>query len=136
MTTILSLQEHEALSRVLECIEQLPAGRRVAVLDAALARVDVGSSFARGIAGPLGKLDCLVKTHIDEITNEGLLRKCNAFGTDRSSLMRNCVYTLVHDKSYDEMVIERLSHNVQRTNALSKLLGQFQAPELGGGQHD
>lgn len=91
--------------------------------------------FARGIAGPLGKLEHELKTKVDEHTHGLFLRQCAIQNTDASNELRNCVYALVHGKSYDQMVIEKLSHAVQRTEALTKLIGSFGAPEFGGAPH-
>lgn len=87
--------------------------------------------FARGIAGPLGKLDYQLKTKVDEHTHTLFLQQCALQRTDPSNQIRNCVYALVHGKSYDQMVVERLSHDAKRTDALAKLIGPFGAPECG-----
>lgn len=90
---------------------------------------DQGPVFSRGIAGPLGKLEHPLKTKVDEHTHALFLRQCAMQNTDASNELRNCVYAIVHGKSYDQMVIEKLSHAVQRTEALTKLIGSFGAPE-------
>lgn len=92
---------------------------------------DQGPAFSRGIAGPLGKLEHALKTKVDEHTHALFLRQCSMQNTDASNELRNCVYAIVHGKSYDQMVIEKLSHAVQRTEALTKLIGSFGAPESG-----
>lgn len=88
-----------------------------------------GPAFSRGIAGPLGKLEHPLKTKVDEHTHTLFLQQCAMQRTDASSQIRNCVYALVHGKSYDQMVVEKVSHDVQRTQALAKLIGPFGAPE-------
>lgn len=56
--------------------------------------------FARGIAGPLGKLDTPAKTKIDAHTHELFLQHCAMRGTDTSAELRDCIYALVHGKTY------------------------------------
>lgn len=89
---------------------------------------DGDTHFSRGIAGPLGKLECVLKTKVDEHTHTLFLQQCALQRTDASNQIRNCVYALVHGKSYDQMVIDKLSHAVQRTEALTKLIGSFGVP--------
>ncbi len=93
------------------------------------AQDDDGPMFSRGIAGPLGKLEHPLKTKVDEHTHTLFLRQCAMQRTDASSQIRNCVYALVHGKSYDQMVVEKVNHDAQRTEALAKLIGHFGAPE-------
>lgn len=88
--------------------------------------------FARGIAGPFGKLICAVKTKIDEVTYGLFLQQCVMRGTDASSTLRDCVYALVHGKTYQQMVMEKINHDAQRTEAVTKLIGPFGAPESNG----
>lgn len=90
---------------------------------------DDDPAFSRGIAGPLGKLEHPLKTKVDEHTHTLFLRQCAMQRTDASSQIRNCVYALVHGKSYDQMVVEKVNHDAQRTEALAKLIGNFGAPE-------
>jgi len=85
--------------------------------------------FARGIAGPLGKLVCAVKTKIDEVTYELFLQLCAARRMDVASVLRDCIYALVHGKTYQQMVVERINHDAKRTEALVKLIGSFEGPE-------
>lgn len=93
------------------------------------AQDDDGPVFSRGIAGPLGKLEHPLKTKVDEHTHTLFLQQCAMQRTDASSQIRNCVYALVHGKSYDQMVVEKVNHDAQRTQALSKLIGHFGGPE-------
>lgn len=90
--------------------------------------------FARGIAGPLGKLDNELKTKVDEVTHALYIRLCAMHQTDPSRDLRNYVYLRVHGKTYDAMVLERVNHDAQRTAALAALLGPFGAPETTGAQ--
>lgn len=93
------------------------------------AQDDDAPAFSRGIAGPLGKLEHVLKTKVDEHTHTLFLQQCAMQKTDASNELRNCVYALVHGKSYDQMVVEKLNHAVQRTEALTKLIGLFGGPE-------
>lgn len=94
-------------------------------------RGDHDVAFSRGIAGPLGKLEHVLKTKVDERTHALFLQQCAMERTDASNQLRNCVYALVHGKSYDAMVIEHLSHKAQRTDALAKLIRPFGGLESG-----
>lgn len=89
--------------------------------------------FARGIAGPLGKLTCDAKTKIDEVTHELWLQHCAARGLDTAGVLRDCIYALVHGKTYRQMVVEKISHDSNRIDAMAKLIGPFGAPESKGG---
>jgi hypothetical protein len=91
--------------------------------------------FARGIAGPLGKLDHDLKTKVDEHTHTLFLQQCALRGIDPSGALRDCVYLMVHGKSYRQMVVEKVSHDEKRIEALTKLIGHFGAPEFGGTSH-
>ena len=88
--------------------------------------------FARGIAGPLGKLTCDAKTKIDEVTNELWLQQCSARGQDTASALRDCIYALVHGKTYRQMVLEKINHEAKRIDAMAQLIGPFGAPEFMG----
>ncbi len=93
------------------------------------------AQFARGIAGPLGKLDHDLKTKVDEHTHTLFLQQCSMRGIDPSCAIRDCVYLMVHGKSYRQMVMEKVSHDEKRIEALTKLIGSFGALELGGAKH-
>ena len=88
--------------------------------------------FARGIAGPLGKLTCDAKTKIDEVTYELWLQQCSARGQDTASALRDCIYALVHGKTYRQMVLEKINHDAKRIDAMTQLIGPFGVPELLG----
>lgn len=88
--------------------------------------------FARGIAGPLGKLTCDAKTKIDEVTHELWLQHCAARGQDTAGVLRDCIYALVHGKTYRQMVVEKINHDDKRIDALAQLIGPFGGPELLG----
>jgi hypothetical protein len=42
---------------------------------------------------------------------------------------------MVHGKSYRQMVMEKVSHDEKRIEALTKLIGSFGALELEGAKH-
>lgn len=89
--------------------------------------------FARGIAGPLGKLEHDLKTKVDEHTHRLFLQHCALRGSDPSTVLRDCAYALVHGKTYGQMVVDKLNHDAQRTEAMLQLIGSFRAPESAGG---
>lgn len=129
-------KELEAAEQILALLAHLPgdgAARVLAHVQDMLNAQDAGGlAFSRGIAGPLGKLDWVLKTKVDEHTHALFLQQCAMQRTDASNQIRNCVYALVHGKSYDQMIVERLNHDAQRTQALAKLIGPFGGPEFGG----
>ncbi len=84
------------------------------------------------MAGPLGKLDIPLRTKVDEATAGLFLRHCGQQATDTSMGLRDCVYALVYGKTYRQMVVEKVNHDAQRTEALAKLIGPFGSPEFGG----
>lgn len=56
--------------------------------------------------GPLGKLDAEVKTVVDHETLEAFDKKARGAGSTRSDILRNMVYLLVHNRSYDALMAE------------------------------
>lgn len=88
--------------------------------------------YARGIAGPLGKLGCDLKTKVDEHTHALFLQHCSMRGSDTANVLRDCVYALVHGRTYQQMVVDKINHDAKRTEALVKLIGHVEAPEFGG----
>lgn len=94
--------------------------------------VEDGPAFARGLAGPLGKLNCDAKTKVDEVTHELWLQHCAAVGMDTASVLRDCIYALVHGKTYRQMVVEKINHDAKRIDAMARLIGPFEVPESGG----
>lgn len=134
----LSLIEQSAADQAFELFSGLDAEQASCVLAHVRDKlderehVDDRTYFSRGIAGPLGKLDCVLKTKVDELTHTLFLQQCGMQRTDASSQIRNCVYALVHGKSYDQMVVEKVNHDAQRTEALAKLIGPFGGPEFDG----
>ncbi|GEQ76475.1 hypothetical protein CTTA_3480 [Comamonas testosteroni] len=78
--------------------------------------------FARGIAGPFGKLTCDAKTWIDETTHELWLQHCAQRGQDTASVLRDCIYALVHGKTYRQMVMEKAQLESTQILAATQLL--------------
>jgi len=132
----LSAMEADAARQILDILSALDAGQVQRVLSHVQADFDAHSdeapAFSRGIAGPLGKLICPVKTKIDEVTFGLFLQLCAARRTDVASVLRDCIYALVHGKTYQQMVVEKINHDAQRTEALAKLIGPYGGPEFGG----
>lgn len=85
--------------------------------------------FARGIVGPLGKLNCPLSTKVDEITDARFRRECVLNGTDPAGLIRDFVYKASHGKTYRQMVAEKLIHEDERIGATAALIGSFGNPE-------
>lgn len=134
-TEKLSAAEAAVAARVIDALVGLDAGQVERVLAHAhrkLALDDAPPMFARGIAGPLGKLNCDLKTKIDEVTNDLWLPYCAARKSDTAGVLRDCVYALMHGKTYKQMVVEMINHDAKSTEALAKLIGPFGAPELEG----
>ncbi len=132
----LSATEADAAHQVLDILSALDAGQIQRVLAHVQANVDAHANeapaFARGIAGPLGKLNCEIKARIDEHTHTLFLQQCAMRGTDASSAVRDCVYALVHGKTYQQMVVEKINHDAKRIDALKKLIGPLCATEFSG----
>ena len=131
----LSAAQNAALAAVLAALNGLAQDDAQEVLDHAiehLAGDESAPMFARGIAGPLGKLTCDAKTKIDEITHDLWLQHCNQRGQDTAGVLRDCIYALVHGKTYRQMVVEKINHDDKRIGALAQLIGPFGAPELMG----
>ena len=134
--THLSKAQNTALAAVLDALKGLPPEDAQEVLDHAiehLAADDQPPMFARGIAGPLGKLICAVKTKIDDVTYDLWLQYCAARGLDTACVLRDCIYALVHGKTYRQMVMEKMNHEANRIDAMARLIGPFGGPEFPGG---
>lgn len=86
-------------------------------------------AFARGIAGPLGKLTEDLKTKVDESTDQVFRQHCSLNGTDPSTLLRDFVYLTCYGKTWRAMAAEKLLHEEKRTDALRRLTGPFEGPE-------
>lgn len=85
--------------------------------------------FARGIAGPLGKLEVTAKTKIDEKTHELWLQHCSMRGVDTSSVLRDFIYASVYGKTYSQMVLDKANHDAKRIATLTGLIGHSWGPE-------
>ena len=130
--THLSKAQNTALAAVVEALKGMPPEDAQEVLDHAIAHLagdEPAPMFARGIAGPLGKLTCDAKTKIDELTHDLWLQHCSQRGQDTAGVLRDCIYVLVHGKSYRQMVVEKINHDDKRIEALAQLIGPFGAPE-------
>lgn len=132
----LSKAQNAALGAVMNALKGLSPEDAQEVLDHAIGQVAVEDQtpmFARGIAGPLGKLICAVKTKIDDVTYGLWLQYCAARGLDTACVLRDCIYALVHGKTYRQMVLEKMNHEAKRIDAMAQLIGPFGAPEFPGG---
>ena len=88
-------------------------------------------AFARGISGPLGKLEQEAKTKLDEHTHRLYLQLCSMCQTDPSSDLRDYIYLRVYGKTFRQMALEKSNPDADRIRALAALIGSFEAPELG-----
>lgn len=131
----LSRAEAAAVKVILAALANLDAEQAERVLEHVHAELDGAGDtpmFARGIAGPLGKLDIQLKTKVDEATAEQFRRDCVLKGTDTSSELRDAIYVLTWKRSYRQMVMEKWMHEEQSASRLQSLIGPFGGPESGG----
>ncbi|WP_314972851.1 hypothetical protein [Comamonas testosteroni] len=131
----LSKAQNTALAAVLDAIKGLPAEDAQEVLDHAIAHLtgdEHTPMFARGIAGPLGKLDHELKTKVDEVTFHRFRKSCALMDIDTSARIRDAIYVLEWKKPYWQMVAEKRSHEAEHSQGLQALVGHIQAPEFGG----
>lgn len=140
MTPNLPTKDAAIAAQALELLKPLGDERAIRIIDAVQDSIEAAAperfAFARGIAGPLGKLICVARTKIDEITFGLLLQLCAARRIDVATLLRDCIYAVVHGKTYQQMVLEKINHEAKHTEALAKLIAPFGSTEFGGGQHD
>lgn len=122
----------KAIQVVLANLDAEQSERVLAHMQDHLAEEAGAPMFARGIAGPLGKLDFQLKTKVDEATAEQFRRDCVLKGTDTSTELRDAIYVLTWKRSYRQMVAEKLMHDDQSASRLQSLIGPFGAPEFGG----
>ena len=131
----LSKAQNAALGAVMNALKGLPPDEAQEVLDHAMGQLAVDDHapvFARGIAGPLGKVDHELKTKLDEVTFHRWRRSCALLQTDSSARLRDAVYALEWGKSYKQMVIDKVRHEDEHSQGLLALVGHAQAPEFGG----
>ena len=133
--THLSKAQKAALGAVLNALQELSPDEAQEVLDHALdhlAAEDQTPLFARGIAGPFGKLDTPAKTWIDSRTDELFRQKAAARRQDVSSAQRDCIYAWVHGKTYTVMVAEKALHDANAMDIREQMAVPFAGREFGG----
>lgn len=133
--THLSKAQNTALAAVLDALKGLPPEEAQEVLDHAiehLAGDNFTPMFARGIAGPFGKLDTPAKTWIDSRTDELFRQKAAARRQDVSSAQRDCIYAWVHGKTYTVMVAEKALHDANAMDIRAQMAVPFEGSEFGG----
>ncbi len=131
----LSPIEAAAAARVFDALVGLDAGQVARVLAQVEDRLALGEPvplFARGVSGPLGKLDWVAKTKIDEVTHGMWLRHCAIRSMLPAEMLRDCIYLLTHGKTYRQMVREKRNHEDDCIDAMAQLIGPSGVPELGG----
>jgi hypothetical protein len=137
----LSVLEKNTAEQALELFRELEADQVERVwahvqerLTAAQVSVhyDEQVNFARTPVSPFGKLTCVAKTKLDEVTFDSFLRFCATHQTDIATMLRDCVYQLVYGKTCDQMLVDRIKHATQPTEALTKQKGPFGGPESNG----
>ena len=131
----LSKAQNTALAAVLDALKGLPPEDAQEVLDHASEQLDVVDHtpmFARGIAGPFGKLDFPIKTWIDTHTAELFRQKAAARKQDSSAALRDCVYSWAHRKTYTLMVAEKAFHEANAMDIREEMAVPFAGREFGG----
>lgn len=133
--THLSKAQNTALAAVADALKGLSPEDAQEVLDHAiehLAGDNFTPMFARGIAGPFGKLDTPAKTWIDSRTDELFRQKAAARRQDVSSAQRDCIYAWVHGKTYTVMVAEKALHDANAMDIRAQMAVPFEGSEFGG----
>lgn len=131
----LSKAQNAALAAVLGALNGLAQDDAQEVLDHAIAHLagdELTPMFARGIAGPFGKLDTPAKTWIDSRTDELFRQKAAARRQDVSSAQRDCIYAWVHGKTYTVMVAEKALHDANAMDIRAQMAVPFEGREFGG----
>ena len=131
----LSKAQKAALGAMLNALQGLPPDDAQEVLDHAIAHLagdEHTPMFARGIAGPFGKLDTPAKTWIDSRTDELFRQKAAARRQDVSSAQRDCIYAWVHGKTYTVMVAEKALHDANAMDIRAQMAVPFEGSEFGG----
>lgn len=133
---VLSRAEIDAAERTLKALKGLApeeVERVLAHVQAQLDEADGGDvMFARGIAGPNGALDTCMKTWVDRGTSELFRRMAVARKQNSSAYQRDCIYLLVHEKTYTLMVAEKALHDADAMDIRANLTGPFPARKFGG----
>ncbi|MEQ6437193.1 hypothetical protein V8Z74_19500 [Comamonas sp. w2-DMI] len=132
-----SKAQTKALAAVLAALEGLAGQDAQEVLERAMAQLahsEPPPAFARGVAGPLGKLDTPVKTWLDSATAELFRQKAAARRQDASSAQRDCIYAWVHGKTYTVMVAEKALHDANAMDIREQMAVPFAGLEFGGRQ--
>ena len=131
----LSKAQNTALAAVVEALKGLPPEDAQEVLDHAIAHLagdELTPMFARGIAGPFGKLDTPAKTWLDSRTDELFRRKAAERNQDGSSAQRDCMYAWVYGKTYTLMVAEKALHDANAMDIRAQMAVPFEGREFGG----
>lgn len=133
--THLSKAQKAALGAVLNALQGLSQDEAQEVLDHAIGHLAVDDQtpmFARGISGPFGKLDTPIKTWIDSHTDALFRNIAAARQQDVSSAQRDCIYAVVHKKTYTLMVAERALHDANAMDIREQMAVPFAGREFGG----
>ncbi|MDR3064708.1 MAG: hypothetical protein LBV05_04240 [Comamonas sp.] len=131
----LSKAQKAALGAVLNALQGLSPGDAQEALDHATAHLagdEHTPMFARGIAGPFGKLDTPAKTWLDSRTDELFRRKAAERNQDGSSAQRDCMYAWVYGKTYTLMVAEKALHDANAMDIRAQMAVPFEGREFGG----
>ena len=131
----LSKAQNAALGAVMNALKSLSPDDAQEVLDHAIGHLvadDQTPMFARGIAGPFGKLDTPAKTWLDSRTDELFRQKAAARKQDSSSAQRDCMYAWVHGKTYTLMVAEKALHDANAMDIREQMAVPFEGREFGG----
>ncbi|WP_280192128.1 hypothetical protein [Delftia sp. PS-11] len=133
---VLSRAEAAAAKSILAALARLDAEQAERVLAHVQAELDQAEGgdvlFARGIAGPNGALDTCMKTWVDSGTAELFRRRAAMRNQNSSACQRDCIYLLVHEKTYTVMVAEKALHDADAMDLREHLTGPFAARKFWG----
>lgn len=133
---VLSRAETDAADRIIKALKGLAPEEAERVLAHVQARLDEAEGgdvmFARGIAGPNGALDTCMKTWVDSGTAELFRRRAAMRKQNSSACQRDCIYLLVHEKTYTLMVAEKALHDADAMDLREHLTGPFPARKFWG----
>ena len=130
-----SKSQSNAVALVLDVLSKYSLREAQEVLDHVMEQMAAEEHtpmFARGIAGPFGKLDTPAKTWIDSRTDELFRQKAAARRQDVSSAQRDCIYAWVHGKTYTLMVAEKAFHEANAMDIREQMAVPFEGSEFGG----